>query len=143
MIRKFQKTDIDRAADIWLNGNLEAHSFIPAGYWKDNFDMVKKMLESAEIYVYEDEKGIQGFAGLNGCHIEGIFVEGKERSKGIGRQLLEFVKNIKEQLSLNVYMKNEKAMKFYLREGFIIQEKGVDPDTGEQDCRMIWKQQGK
>ena len=79
MIRKFQEKDIDRVAEIWLNGNLEAHFFIAEEYWKDHFDMVKEMLASAEIYVLEDEKGIQGFVGLNGHHIEGIFVDGTER----------------------------------------------------------------
>ena len=32
MIRKLQKTDI----------NLKAHDFIPAKYWKNNFQLVKK-----------------------------------------------------------------------------------------------------
>ena len=137
MIREFQKADLDRVAEIWLNGNLEAHSFIAEEYWKDHFDMVKEMLASAEIYVLEDEKGIQGFVGLNGHHIEGIFVGGTERSKGIGKQLLDFVKNRKGQLSLNVYAENEKAMKFYLREGFTVQEKSMDPDTGEQEYKMM------
>ena len=137
MIREFQKADLDRVAEIWLNGNLEAHSFIAEEYWKDHFDMVKEMLASAEIYVLEDEKGIQGFVGLNGHHIEGIFVDGTERSKGIGKQLLDFVKNRKGQLSLNVYAENERAMKFYRREGFTVQEKSMDPDTGEQEYKMM------
>ena len=36
MIRKLQKTDINRVADIWLDTNLKAHDFIPAKYWKNN-----------------------------------------------------------------------------------------------------------
>lgn len=41
MIRKLQKTDINRVADIWLDTNLKAHDFIPAKYWKNNFQLVK------------------------------------------------------------------------------------------------------
>ena len=37
MIRKLQKTDINRVADIWLDTNLKAHDFIPAKYWKTSF----------------------------------------------------------------------------------------------------------
>lgn len=51
MIRKLQKADIDRVADIWLYTNLKAHDFIPAQYWKSNFELVKKMLLQAEVYV--------------------------------------------------------------------------------------------
>lgn len=54
-----------------------------------NFDAVKEMLIQAEVYIYEDESGIQGFIGLNGDHIEGIFVRRKVQSTGIGRQLLD------------------------------------------------------
>ena len=32
--------------------------------------------------------------------------------------------------------KNERAMKFYLREGFVIRKKSVDSDTGEQEYKM-------
>ncbi len=42
MIRKLQKTDINRVADIWLDTNLKAHDIIPAKYWKNNFQLVKE-----------------------------------------------------------------------------------------------------
>lgn len=42
MIRKLQKTDINRVADIWLDTNLIAHDFISAKYWKNNFQLVKE-----------------------------------------------------------------------------------------------------
>ena len=38
MIRKLQKADINKVADIWLNTNIKAHYFIPAQYWKSNFE---------------------------------------------------------------------------------------------------------
>lgn len=53
MIKKLQDADIDRVADIWLDANLKAHSFISPQYWKGNFETVKKMLPQAEVYVYE------------------------------------------------------------------------------------------
>lgn len=59
MIRKLQKADINRVADIWLDTNLKAHYFIPAQYWKNNFELVKDMLMQAEVYVYEKNQEIQ------------------------------------------------------------------------------------
>ena len=55
MIRVLQKRDIDRVAEIWLECNRKAHAFIPADYWRQNFDMVKAMLPQAEVYVYEND----------------------------------------------------------------------------------------
>ena len=35
MIRKLQKADINRVANIWLDTNLKAHYFISEQYWKE------------------------------------------------------------------------------------------------------------
>lgn len=111
MIRKLQKADINRVADIWLDTNLKAHYFIPAQYWKNNFELVKDMLMQAEVYVYEKNQEIQGFIGLNGEYIEGIFVSEQMQSKGIGKLLLHDIMDKKAKLILNVYQKNTRAMK--------------------------------
>ena len=140
MIRELQKADINKVADIWLDTNLQAHYFIPAQYWKSNFDSVKELLPQAEVYVYENSQKIQGFIGLNGEYIEGIFVSGEIQSQGIGKLLLNFVKDRRSKLSLNVYQKNTQAIHFYQREGFTIQREGLDEATGEKDYVMIWRQ---
>lgn len=141
MIRKLQDADIDRVADIWLDANLRAHSFISPQYWKGNFETVKKMLPQAEVYVYENDREIWGFIGLNGEYIEGIFVSGEMQSRGIGKRLLDFVKTKKTELHLNVYQKNMRAIRFYQREGFKILREGMDEATGEKDYEMTWRQE--
>ena len=138
MIRKLQNADMDRVAGIWLDANLRAHCFIPPQYWKSNFDPVKEMLPRAEVYVYENDREIWGFIGLNGEYIEGIFVSSEMQSKGIGRRLLDFVKTKRTKLCLNVYQKNTRAIDFYQREGFKIRCEGLDESTGEKDYEMVW-----
>lgn len=139
MIRTLQKADINRVVDIWLDTNIKAHSFIPSQYWKSNCDLVREMLPHAEVYVYENEQGIQGFVGLNGDYMEGIFVSDGMQSQGIGKRLLDFIKSKKVKLCLNVYQKNMRAIHFYQREGFKIQREGIDEATGEKDYTMIWQ----
>ena len=48
-------------------------------------------------------------------------------------------KEVKSTLRLSVYRKNEKAIKFYLREKFNIQSENVDDNTGETEFIMAWK----
>ena len=139
MIRVVQKTDITKVADIWLDTNIKAHNFISAQYWESNYEMVKEMLLQAEVYVCESNGEIQGFIGLNGDYIEGIFVCDRLQSQGIGKLLLDFVKESRTQLSLNVYQKNTRAIHFYQREGFEIQNEGLDEATGEKDYVMTWR----
>lgn len=92
MIRKLQRADISKVAEIWLETNLKTHYFIPAQYWENNFDLVKEMLSQAEVYVYENGQKIQGFIGLNGEYIEGIFVLTEMQSEGVGKLLMDFIK---------------------------------------------------
>ena len=138
MIRKLQNVDINKVADIWLKTNLETHDFISGQYWTSHYEAVKKMLPQAEVYVYEDNKIIQGFVGVRDEYIEGIFVSDKMQSHGIGKALLDYIKDKKVRLQLNVYQKNVRAMSFYKREGFTIQSEQLDEFTGEKEYIMEW-----
>ena len=139
MIRKLQKVDINRVADIWLKTNLKAHFFIPEQYWISNYEFVKEMLPQAEVYVYEDDKMIQGFIGVSDEYIEGIFVSDEMQSCGIGKMLLDYIKDKKDRLQLKVYQKNVRAMSFYQREGFTIQSERMNEFTGETEYVMNWE----
>lgn len=137
MIRPFQPEDTGRVMEIWLASNKEAHNFIPAAYWDSHYETVKQMLPEADLKVYENEEGIRGFIGLTGDYIAGIFVDAGARSEGIGKKLLEYVKQGKKRLILQVYQKNEGAFRFYGREGFSVQTEQLDEETGETEFVMI------
>ena len=136
MIRKSNKRDIDEIMDIWLSVNVKAHDFIPADYWIGHFDMVKEMLPKATVYVYEDAGGVQAFIGLDDDYVAGIFVDGQSQSRGIGSQLLDYAKQTRDQLTLHVYEKNERAVSFYKREGFVVGTVQEDVSTGEMELCM-------
>ena len=132
MIRELRKVDINKVAEIWLDTNIKTHYFISAQYWKSNFELVKELLLQATVYVYEDKQEIQGFIGLSNEYIEGIFVSDEMQSCGIGKLLLDYIKNKKVRLRLNVYQKNTRALSFYQREEFNNHCEGFDGDTGEK-----------
>lgn len=140
MIRTFRENDLAAVMKIWLDTNIKVHSFIPKAYWTDNYAAVKEMLPQAEVYVYEDNDTHQivGFIGLTNNYIAGIFVKEAAQSKGIGKQLLNYVKEIKTFISLSVYQKNERAVSFYQREHFIIQSENIDDCTDEKEFIMNW-----
>lgn len=56
------------------------------------------------------------------------------QSQGIGKILLNYAKDKRNKLYLNVYQKNARAISFYKREGFEIQHSGLDEATGERLC---------
>lgn len=140
MIKQFKKNDLPAVMQIWLDTNIKAHDFIPKEYWESNYEIVKEILPDAEIYVHEDDTAgfIDGFIGLTDNYIAGIFVKEDKQSKGIGKQLLNYVKNIKPNISLSVYQKNTKAVRFYKREQFQIVSENVDDITNEKEFIMEW-----
>ncbi|CYU71643.1 GNAT family N-acetyltransferase [Streptococcus suis] len=138
MIRKFQKEDIETIVQLWLSVNVETHAFIPAEYWESKIDFVTSQLLDAEIYVYVFEERIVGFIGMQGTYLAGIFVSKDLRRRGFGRELLNFVKAIHPTIQLNVYQKNQKAISFYLGEGFSIISEKIDNNTQELELSMVW-----
>ena len=133
MIRRFETRDLNEIMDLWLHANIESHSFIEADYWKKNYDMVRKLISEAEMYVAEENEEIQGFIGLIDTYIAGIFVKAKEQSKGIVTELLRTITKLKDQLNLNVYKKNMRAVVFYQHRGL-----KIDENTSEEEYTMEW-----
>ena len=41
MIREFKIKDLERVMEIWLESNIDAHSFIDKKYWEDNYEIGK------------------------------------------------------------------------------------------------------
>ena len=99
-------------------------------------------MSQSEVYVYEDDKMIQGFIGVSDEYIEGIFVSDEMQSRGIGKMLLDYIKDKKDRLQLKVYQKNVRAMSFYQREGFTIQSESMDEFTREKEYVMNWESSG-
>ncbi len=140
MIRTFRESDLPAIMKIWLDTNIKAHNFISEEYWISNYNMVKEILPTAEVYVYEDDftNIINGFIGLTGSYIAGLFVKDTAQSKGIGKHLLDYAKSIKSKISLSVYQENVRAVHFYKREQFQIQYESVDDSTNAKELIMTW-----
>ena len=77
-------------------------------------------------YIAKKKQQLSLTLGLNDEYVEGIFVSGEMQSQGLGKILLNYAKDKRNKLYLNVYQKNARAMSFYKREGFEIQHSGLD-----------------
>lgn len=139
MIRKFEINDIETVMQIWLKTNISAHDFISETYWRMNYELVKKMFPDATIFVYEEDNTILGFIGITENYIAGIFIAENSQSKGKGKALLDYVKQSHTELALQVYKKNSRAVRFYLREGFVASKEQMDENTDETELLMNWE----
>lgn len=140
MIRKFREEDTVKVMTIWTKGNFEAHSFIDKDYWLLNFNKVKdEYLKESETYVYVENDTIKGFISLlNNNFIGALFIRKEYRRQGIGRKLINFVKDKYDKLELQVYEKNVNAMLFYASLGFVNKKIQIDDNTNEKEYVMEW-----
>lgn len=144
MIRPATKGDLNAIMEIWLTTNISTHHYVPGAYWESQVPAVREAISQADILVAvaENEPGadeIQGFIGMVDDYLAGLFVKADAQGKGYGHALLKAVQTGHDSVSLHVYLKNERAVKFYEKHGFIATDDRIDPATGEEECRMVWK----
>ena len=140
-IRLSEECDINIIMEIWLESTIRAHSFIEKNYWVNNYDLVKtKYIPYSKTYVYEEGNKIKGFISIiENNFIGALFVDNNSQGNGIGKKLLDFAKEEYKSLSLAVYKENEKALKFYLREGFSIVKEQVNEYSKRLELMMEYK----
>lgn len=140
MIKKLDVSKIDDIMKIWLETNISVHDFITEDYWRENYDFVKKVLPESTVFVYEDDGEIRGFIGIiKKSYIAGLFVSNKYQHNGIGSKLIEKCKSYYPILRLDVYAKNLKAINFYKKHGFKIEQEKENHETKEIEYSMIWE----
>ena len=137
-IRPLQPTEIEEIIRIWLDCNMQAHTFIQPNYWLDHTGYMREALPQAEVYVYEQDGSILGFIGLQEHHIAGLFIDKCHQSKGIGTSLIEFIKQKHSTLTLTTYKKNVRALQFYQRHNFVIVEEQIDTNNNEAELLLRW-----
>lgn len=131
MIRQLQNKDIDKIMEIWLESTIDAHKFISKEYWNENYNIVKDVyIPISKTFIYEDNDDIRGFISIiNNDFIGALFVEKNYQGQGIGKSLIDYAKNLYDNLSLAVYKENEKALEFYKKMGFKIISENINEDT--------------
>ncbi|QUX20022.1 GNAT family N-acetyltransferase [Staphylococcus haemolyticus] len=137
-LKKKNRKTIKVLGNIWLNANLDTHSFIDSFYWIDNYSNVLDSLKDADIYVYKTNEQIVAFCGLRDNYIAGLFVKEEYRNKGIGHALIKHLQSEYNHLSLKVFEQNNRAVHFYESLGFIKMESSVDK-TNYTNLLMQWK----
>ena len=131
---------VDQIMTIWTESTTAAHPFIPAEYWHNHYELVRnRYLPEAETYAFCKAGKIEGFISvLSSGYIGALFVAQDAQGQGIGSELIEYVKATFGELSLAVYAKNNRAVKFYMGAGFYITEEQINKETGELEYIMSY-----
>ncbi len=137
-IRDIETKDIKAIVELWYQTSIITHDFIPESYWAKNKEaMASIYLPNSKTYVAIEDEKIVGFISMAENYLAAIFVDSK--TQGIGKTLLNFVKNTRTTIQLKVYTKNTKAIAFYKSQDFKIMSEDTNEETGENEFLMEWK----
>lgn len=138
-IRGYKPEDLKEISKIWLECNKKAHSFVPEEYFIKHLPMLEELLPTVTVLVSEEEEKVSGFLGMEDGFILGLFVDPDRHRKGIGHLLLQEARKNQDSLTLKAFVKNEKAVAFYIKEGFRSIGTEKDENTGEEEVTFFWE----
>ncbi|RKS87358.1 putative acetyltransferase [Orbus hercynius] len=136
MIREYRASDLDRIMAIWLQGNEQAHHFIDANFFKNNYELVKLLIPMSTVYVQDIDGTITGFIGLTENYISGLFVDSAYQHQGNGQALIAKAKQQHNELFAHVYVQNTAAIAFYQSQGFEIDSQSINEETNQPEYLM-------
>lgn len=142
-IRKLESNDIKEVVELWYETSIQAHDFIPSDYWKENKEaMATEYLPDSETYLAINEGDIVGFISMVGNYLAAIFVQTNMQGYGIGKKLLNYVKERRATIQLKVYKENTNSVNFYKKQNFKILSENEEENTNEIELLMEWNKHG-
>ena len=137
----------DEVARVWMEswvstGLAEASNFLLANLRA----RVRQEIEGGWSLFVADDNGI--FAAMLALHLrdkylDQLFVAPEYQGRSIGRQLLAFTRRqLPDEIWLRCVRENEKAWRWYEREGFVFEKEEVNPITGFMMKCYRWKKEG-
>ena len=144
-IRKATSNDLSRIAEIQVfNYRLYFYPIFKSDeYYFDELRVPSLMKEYESgldsLYVYDDGV-VKGFIKVEGTYIARLFVEPVLQNASIGSRLLEYAIQEHNADHLWALEKNEKAIRFYKRHGFIATGE-KKPEEGTDEYLVLLKRQ--
>jgi putative acetyltransferase len=126
--------------DLWLRTANHSNSFVEEHFWEKYYDFVKEkyIREKDTFLCMEDEKVIAFTCVTSDNMIAGLFVDPAYQNKGIGTEMIDFLKSEYPILHIEVYARNRKALSFAAKMGFLIDGAIRHEHNNEVMYTMLW-----
>ena len=146
-IRPARADEYDEIARVWMN------SWASTGLEDASEPLLAKLrarirLEVEKgwsLYVADDRGTLAAMLALHlpQLYLDQLFVAPEYQGQNLGRQLLAFTRRqLPDEIWLRCARGNEKAWRWYEREGFVFEKKAVEPMTGRVMKYYRWKRGG-
>jgi ribosomal protein S18 acetylase RimI-like enzyme len=146
-IRTARADEVDEIARVWMEswvstGLEDASDFLLANL---RARVTREIEKGWSLYVADDGGRIVAMLAMHlpDRHLDQLFVAPEYQHKGLGRRLLGFTRtHLPDEIWLRCVRENDRAWRWYEREGFVFEKQAVEPRIGFTMKYYRWKQQG-
>ena len=144
IIRPARADEYDEIGRVWMEswvstGLAEASNFLLANLRA----RVRREIEDGwTLFVADDNGTIAAMLALHlpKLYLDQLFVAPSHQGRSLGRQLLAFTRtHLPDEMHLRCVRENEKAWRWYEREGFVFEREEISPVTGFVMKCYRWK----
>jgi GNAT superfamily N-acetyltransferase len=143
-IRPARPDEYDEVARVWMEswvstGLDEASNFLLANL---RARVAREIENGWSLYVADDDGRIAAMLALHlpDRYLDQLFVAPDYQGKGLGRRLLGFTRDhLPDEIELRCVRENDKAWRWYEREGFLFEREAPEPAIGRMMKYYRWK----
>ena len=145
--RRADSGDARAVADLLIRSRQAAVGTIPAAVHPDaeTHEWISTVvLPEREVWLTEDaDRRALAVMVLDGSWVDQLYVDPVAQGEGIGRRLLEHAQALDTtgELQLWTFQANDRARRFYARNGFVEVEltDGAGNEERQPDVRLVWR----
>ena len=143
-IRPARADEYDEVARVWMEswvstGLAEASPFLLAQL---RARIPSEIEDGWSLFVADDDGRLAAMLALHleKLYLDQLFVAPPYQGRSLGRRLLAFTRtHLPNEIFLRCVRENEKAWRWYEREGFVFEKEAVEPMTGFMMKHYRWK----
>lgn len=144
IIRPARPDEYDEVARVWME------SWVSTGLEDASDPLLAKLrarvpteIEKGwSLYVADDNGRLSAMLAMHvsDCYLDQLFVAPEYQGDGLGRRLLTFTRqHLPDEIWLRSVRENEKAWRWYEREGFAFEKEQVDSTSGRAMKYYRWR----
>ena len=142
-IRRATPADAAAAADVYLASFHATYDF-PLAHTDEEVRrwIAEVLIAAGGTWLAEESGAVVGMMTVERGDLDQLYVAPGRQGLGIGRRLLEHGKALSpEGLTLYTFQVNERARRFYERNGFVADGfgDGSANEEGQPDVRYVWR----
>ena len=145
-IRPARPDEYDEIARVWMNSfcstGLEAPSNFLLATLRARVPL--EVEKGWSLFVADDDGAIAAMLAMHlpKRYLDQLFVAPEYQGRSLGRTLLAFTReHLPDEIELRCIRENEKAWRWYEREGFIFEKEALEPMTGFVMKYYRWKRE--